>query len=166
MPRIAKEPVGRRFLDDPAAVHDRDLAAVLGHDPKVVCDQENRHPRLFLQPMHQVKDLGLDGDIQPGRRLVGDQEPRPGGQHHRYQHALAHAAAELVRIGMQSQLGVWHLYLSKQLHRTFFCVRAPTLVADRACDLGAHRHQWIERAARALEDHSDPRTSHLPHPVG
>jgi len=37
---------------------------------------------------------------------------------------------------MQTQLGVWHLYLSKQLHRAFFCVRATSLVADRACDLG------------------------------
>ena len=40
----------------------------------------------------------LDGDVERGRRLVRDDEPRPAGKGHRDEHALAHAARNLVRV--------------------------------------------------------------------
>ena len=46
----------------------------------------------------QIEDLGLDRDVERGRRLVGDQQFRLARQGHRDQHALAHAARHLVRV--------------------------------------------------------------------
>ena len=59
-------------------------------------------PSLRAQRAHQLQDLRLDGDVERGGGLVGDQEPRVAGQRHRDHHALAHAARELVRIVVRS----------------------------------------------------------------
>ncbi len=47
----------------------------------------------------QLEDLGLDRDVERGRRLVGDQQIRLARERHRDHHALPHAARELVRVG-------------------------------------------------------------------
>ena len=62
-------------------------------------------PLARLQLAHQVEDLRLDGDVERGGRLVGDQQSRIAGQRHRDHHALAHAAGELVRIFVDAPLG-------------------------------------------------------------
>ncbi len=47
----------------------------------------------------QLHDVGLDGDVEAGRRLVEDQERRPADQRGHGDHrALRHAAGEFVRI--------------------------------------------------------------------
>ena len=46
---------------------------------------------------HQVEDLGLDGHVERGRRLVGDEQLGLAGERHRDHHALRHAARHLVR---------------------------------------------------------------------
>ena len=46
----------------------------------------------------QVQDLGLHGDVEGGRRFVGDQQLAAAGQCHRDHHPLPHAAGELVRV--------------------------------------------------------------------
>ncbi len=51
-----------------------------------------------LEVAHQIEDLRLDGDVERGGRLVGDQELRIAGERHRDHHALPHAARKLVRI--------------------------------------------------------------------
>ena len=51
--------------------------------------------------LHLGEDLRLDGDVERGGRLVGDQEQRPVQQRNRDRDPLAHAAGELVRIGVQ-----------------------------------------------------------------
>ena len=37
-------------------------------------DEDHRHPQLVLQAPHELEDLGLGGDIERGRRLVGNQQ--------------------------------------------------------------------------------------------
>ncbi len=49
----------------------------------------------------QFEDLRLHGDVERGRRLVGDQQLRPVGERHGDHHALALAAGQLMRIGLQ-----------------------------------------------------------------
>jgi hypothetical protein len=44
------------------------------------------------------QDLRLDGHVERGGRLVGDQQRRVAGQRHGDHHALAHAARQLVRV--------------------------------------------------------------------
>ena len=50
---------------------------------------------------HLGKDLRLDRDVERGRRLVGDDQRRAVQQRDRDRDALAHAAGELVRIGVE-----------------------------------------------------------------
>ena len=61
-------------LDDLAGVHDRDAVGDLVDDSEVVGDQDHAHPELVAQAGEQVEDLGLDRDVERGRRLVGDQQ--------------------------------------------------------------------------------------------
>ena len=61
-------------------------------------------PSLLLQVEDDVEDLRLDGDVERGGRLVGDQHLRIAGERHGDHHALAHAAGKLVRIFMRALL--------------------------------------------------------------
>ena len=63
-------------LEHPACIHDDNLIARLRNDPKVVGDQDDGHPLLGLQLHEQRQDLLLGGDVQRGRRLVGEQQLR------------------------------------------------------------------------------------------
>ena len=57
-------------------------------------------PRRRLQLLQQVEDLRLDGDVERGGRLVENQAVGLGRQRAGDQRALAHAAGQLVRIGV------------------------------------------------------------------
>ena len=54
----------------------------------------SRRDKSFIQ----LEDLSLDGHVECGRRLVGDDERRIAGEADRDHYALAHAAGEMVRI--------------------------------------------------------------------
>ncbi len=60
-------------------------------------------PHLGHQVLDQVEHLLLDGHVQGRGGLVGDQQVGPAGQRHRDADALALAARELVRIGIQAR---------------------------------------------------------------
>ena len=55
------------------------------------------------QPFEQRHDLRLDGGVERRRRLVGEQQVGLDEERHGDHHALAHAARELVRIGVEPQ---------------------------------------------------------------
>jgi hypothetical protein len=63
-----------------------------------VGDQDDRHAEPVAQVVDELEDLFLDGDVERGGGLVGDQQPGLAGQRHRDHDALAHAAGELVRV--------------------------------------------------------------------
>jgi arylsulfatase A-like enzyme len=69
--RVAETP---EMLDDLAGLHDRHALGHLGHHAQVMGDQDDRRPHLAAQVAHQVQDLGLDGHVQRGGGLVGDQQ--------------------------------------------------------------------------------------------
>ena len=54
----------------------RDAVGHLGDDAHVVGDEENGGAELRCKFAHQLEDLRLDGDVEGGRRLVGDQHLR------------------------------------------------------------------------------------------
>ena len=68
-----------------------------------------------LQLFQQLKDLRLDGDVERGRRLVGDQQIRLVGERHGDHDALALAARQLMRIGVEPLLGIANADLVQQL---------------------------------------------------
>ena len=55
-------------------------------------------PSRCCRSREQLEDLRLDGDVERRRRLVGDDERGVHDERHRDQHALPHAAGELMRI--------------------------------------------------------------------
>ena len=55
--------------------------------------------------LHLGQDLRLDGDVERGGRLVGDEHGGPVQERDGDGDALAHAARELVRIGVEPLLG-------------------------------------------------------------
>ena len=83
----------------PAVAHHHHAVGDLADDAEVVADEQHAHAVLGLQPREQLHDLALDGDVERGGRLVGDQQLRLAGQRHGDHHALLLAARELVRIG-------------------------------------------------------------------
>src|SRR6266581_3164648 len=89
---------GRPGLDDLAGVHDDQTLAHPGDDAEVVRDQDRRRAEIAVHVAQQVEDLRLDGHVERGRRLVGDQDVRRGGEAHRDHRPLAHPARKLVRI--------------------------------------------------------------------
>ena len=94
----AVQVVDVRALDDRAGVHHRDPVGDVGDHAEVVGDQDQAHLALLAELGEQVHDLGLDGHVQRGGRLVGDQHRRVERERHRDHDALPHAAGELVRV--------------------------------------------------------------------
>ena len=88
----------RRLLDDAAGVHDHDPVGDVGDHAQVVGDEQDRRADLDAQVAQHVQDAGLDGDVQRGGGLVGDEQLRSAGDRHGDHDALPHAAGELVRV--------------------------------------------------------------------
>ena len=113
-----------------------------------------------LQVGEQLQDLRLDGDVERGRRLVGDQQLRRAGERHRDHDALAHAAGELVRVGVEALRRGGDAHELHQLERPR--LRAAGALMPRCCDerlrdLEADRQHRVEARHRLLEDHADAR---------
>ena len=127
MQRLLEELGGRRLLDDLAEVHDDDAPAHVADDAEVVRDEEIGQVELLLQLDEQVEHLRLDGDVEGGHRLVGDDELGADGESAGDADALALAAAELPRPAI-GQLGA--------RARRARAVRPPVLRAPRAGTAG------------------------------
>ena len=106
VPRPLEHLLDRPGLDDPAAVHHAHAVRDLAHDGQIVGDEQQRHPEPLLEVLQQLQDLRLDGDVERGGRLVGDQQVGLVRERHRDHHPLALAAGELVRIGAEALLGL------------------------------------------------------------
>ena len=156
---------GRGLLDLAARIHHDHAAAGLGHDAEIMRDQDHGGAGALFQLQHQVEDLRLDGHIERGGRLVGDQQSRIAGQRRGDHHALAHPAGELMRIVVEAPLGIGDFYQPQHIggahaRRGGACAGVDAhgfgdLVAD-----GKHR---IEARHRLLEDHREPVAAQLAH---
>ena len=85
-------------LGDAPEVHDRDAVADVLDDAHVVGDEDVRQPEFALEVLEQVQDLGLDGDVERGDRLVADDEVRLEDERAGDPDPLALAARELVGV--------------------------------------------------------------------
>ena len=93
-------------LDDLAIVHDADPVGHLAHDAEIVGDQQHRHVELGLELEQEVEDLRLDGHVERGGRLVGDQQVGLVGERHGDHHPLPLPAGKLMRIGLEPPFGI------------------------------------------------------------
>ena len=145
----------RRRLDDLARVHDRDPVGELEQERDVVRDEEDCEAEVLLERLDLLQDLALDDHVERGRRLVHDDQLRLQRERHRDDHALAHAAGELVRVGADA-LAVD----ADELEDLAGLCERPALRdllvrAHHVHELVAYAHHRVERVHRALEDHRD-----------
>ncbi len=151
-------------LQQAAGVHHRHAVAGPGYHAQVVGDQDHRRPTGPLQAADQVEDLRLDGDVEGGGRLVGDDQVRLGNEGHGDDDALPHAAGQLVRETarprgriLQADLGERRLGARPRLPAP----QAP-VTGQRLGQLRADPQVWVERRHRVLEDHADAPAADLP----
>ena len=102
--RHAEQLLGGAGLHQLAQVHDTDVSGDVPHDGQVVGDEHVGQALLLLQVLHEVEDLGLDGHVQRGDRLVADDEggiQRDGARH---TDTLTAATVQLVGVGIPQAL--------------------------------------------------------------
>ena len=140
-----------------AAVHHLHAVGNLGDDAHVVGDEHHAHLHLMLQGADQGQNLRLDGDVERGGRLVGDQQRGLAGERHGDHHPLAHAARELVREAGEDvlRLGDAHQVEHAQCFGVGRGVVHALVFADRLGDLLAGGEHRVERGHRLLKDHRD-----------
>ena len=158
VPRAVEDLVDVGELDHPSRVHDDDAIGELGDEPEVVRDQDGRGVGLVLRRLHDLDDLRLDRDVERGRRLVGDEDPRFVGDRHRDHRALSHAARELVRVLVDAPFGERHAHELEQLDGPLvrrLVADARIVRLDRLRDLVPDREHRVQRRHRILEDHCD-----------
>ena len=93
----SKTSSGRPDLGQPPAVEHGDAVRDLGGHAEVVGDEDEAAAELAAQRREQVQDLCLDGHVERGGRLVGDDEGRASGDGHGDHDPLAEPSRELVR---------------------------------------------------------------------
>ncbi len=158
------EQLGRRSLFyDPAGIHDCDPIGPSSDDAKVVSNEKHGHATRLAQPIEDFQDLGLNGHIQGGRRLIRNQQFRLSAQRDRDHHALAHPAAQLVGVALEPLLGVGNSYLDHQclgpLHS--LAARHRKVSQYPFGDLVSRGEDRIQARHGILEHHPDPAAPNL-----
>jgi hypothetical protein len=145
------------LFDLAAAPHDDHVVGHLRHHAHVVGDEHHRRVQLPLQLADDVEDLGLDGDVERRGRFVGDQQRRLAGQRHGDHGALAHAAGQGVRIGVEQALRIGQPHQLQQRQGLGTGLRAVHALVQhqRLGDLVADGEHRVQRRHRLLEDHRD-----------
>ena len=148
---------GRRgaSLDDFAGIHHGHAVGDARDNAEIVRDEQERDAELALQVDQEPQDLRLDGDVERGRRLVGDQQRRAAHQRHGDHHALAQPAGQLVRILAQPVGRARDADPLEQLDRARprGGARGAEVAAVNLHELVADRVGGIERRHRLLEHH-------------
>jgi len=103
-------------LDDLSRVHDAHLVGEPGDHGEIVGDPDQRRAGFAAQLLH-LNRSALDGDIQRGRRLVGDDDLGPVQQRDRDRDPLSHAAGELMWIAAQALVRGGDAHLRQRLAR-------------------------------------------------
>ena len=146
-----------------AAPHHIDAVGEAPDDAKVMRDEDDGHAEPFLQPRQQLQYLRLHGDVERRRRLVGDEQRGIVGDGHGDHDALALAAREFMRIGIEAALGLGYAHELQQLERPRARLARPHAGVElqRLAQLPPHPEQGVERCHRLLENHGDARAAHL-----
>jgi hypothetical protein len=118
--------------------------------------QQHGQSPLVPEPLEQLEDLGLDGDVECGRRLVGHQQLRVARDRDGDHHPLQHAARQLGRDLAEDPLGLAQADRLEQLKRTAVR-RAPAEPQFDPNDLGElrpHGDRRVQVGRRVLEHRS------------
>ena len=127
-----------------------------------MADEHDAHAFLIAQAAQQVENLRLNGDVEGGGGLVGDEQARLAAQGHGDEHALAHAAGELVRVAVEALGGRRDAHLVEGMDG--FLTRGgageSAMALEHLEEVLAHRFDRVERGHGVLEDHGDLGAAH------
>src|SRR5580704_15496573 len=101
---VGEEGGCRSLLYDLTALHDGDAVGYLGDDGEVVGYEEHSEVVAGEEIFEQSDDLGLDGDVEGRRGLVGDEQAGLVDDCHGDQDALTLASGELVGVLVEAVL--------------------------------------------------------------
>ena len=86
------------LFDDTAAIHNDYLVSHFGDHCQIVGNEDHGSVVFPDQSFHEFENLGLYGDIQGCRGLIGNYQLGIGRQGNGDNHPLPHTAGKLVRI--------------------------------------------------------------------
>ena len=161
--RTARRPSASSTISPPYITITRDVVSAM--TPRSWVISRIDVPNALLQVDEQLEDLRLDGDVERGGRLVGDDERGVHHERHRDHDALAHAAGELVRVLAGALLRRRNADELEHLDGAVPRV-APAHARVHARDFGdlvADGEDRIERRHRLLEDHRDAIAADVAH---
>ena len=118
-------------------------------------DEDNTRTGLFLELLDELDDLGLDGHVQSGGGLIGNDELGVAGQGDGDDHTLTHTAGQLMRVLLESFLRRGNAYLGEQFHCLLVQLRLGHLlvVLERFHQLLFNGEHRVQEGHGVLEDH-------------
>ena len=128
---IAQHFLAGALLHDAAHLHHHDAIGDLGDHAEIMGDEQHAGLLAALHFLHEFKDLRLRRDIERRGRLIRDQQRGIEHQGRRDHDALALAAGELMRIGVDHLLGIRQMHGTHHLQHAL----APRLRVEAGVDL-------------------------------
>ncbi len=146
-------------------LHHRDTVGDLGHDAKIMGDEENSGSLALLQILDEGEDLGLCGHVQRGCGLIGNEHTGIKGKGHGDHGALALAAGKFMGKGTGglNRVGDANLFQEALDLGGDGLPRQVCVDGEHLANLVADGAQRVQCGHRFLKDHGDASTAHLPH---
>ena len=156
--------LGTKFYEA-SRIHNGDAVCDVRDDSQVVRDEQHGEAKLGTKFGEQFKNLGLDGDIEGGRRLVCNQQLRTVHDGHSDHNALSHPAGKLVGIiaGTGRRFRDGDIVHGIDGALPSFTPRNYMVGKNSFGDLVSHAHDGVECGHGLLEDHGHERAAELAH---
>ena len=152
-------------LDRTAGVHNHDFVGHIGDNAQVMGNHDDGVAILLLHFLHKLNNLSLNGNVQGSRGLVGYQNIGITGKGHGDHDALTHTAGELVRVLVDTLLGLGNANevqkLGGALERLLLGIA--TVQAKTLAHLLTDLIDRVKGGHRILEDHRDIVTANVLH---
>ncbi len=163
--RMGKKFADGRTFDDAPSVHDDDVIAGFGNDAEVVGNEDHRAAVVLLDAFDEFEDLCLHGDVECGGRFIGNDEIGAQGEGEGDDHALAHAAGELVGVVARAEFGGGNADEFEHFDGGVPCVLAADFFVEEEnfAELFADGVAGVERSHGLLEDDADVVATELAH---
>ena len=138
-------------------IHHQHTVGMACHHAQIVRNQNRGGVAALAQFGEQIHHLRLHGNIQRRSGLVGNEHTRVVGQRHGYNHTLAHAAREMVRIIFGALLRVGNAHFVQQIYGLLLRLAvADALVRCNGFgNLLANLVDGVKRRKRVLKHHGN-----------
>ena len=131
---------GAAFHNFPCVHHDNSVRQA-GDNAQIVGDQQNGHSGLLLQIPELFQNLSLNGHIQRGGGLIGNQQPWIGRHGHGNHHTLPLTPGELMRVLPVYRIAIRDAGGCQAFHGSFSPLsraQLPAVVAENFLHLLSH----------------------------